>query len=168
MIEDAIQLADGQALQKRRGSWILQPEGLTVDVQVEGDVATITEPDTGKVSRRRMAGGDRGQRPRQRPQATAGRPRPASDRWATLNEFTDETLRTLTASEARVWFVLFRDVRGGVARAGMTDIAKRAGLTRRGVVKAIAGLKRRQLVEVAIRGSVNGTPNAYRIVSRPA
>ncbi len=66
-------------------------------------------------------------------------------------------------AELRVWLILFRDVRDGVARTGMTDIARRAGLTRRGVVKAVAGLKRRRLIEVVARGSVNGSPNVYRV-----
>jgi DNA-binding transcriptional regulator LsrR (DeoR family) len=62
-----------------------------------------------------------------------------------------------------VWLILFRDVRDGLARAGMSDIARRAGLSRRGVVKAIDGLKKRRMIEVAVRGSVNGSTNAYRI-----
>ena len=86
-----------------------------------------------------------------------------SDRWAAYNAFVDATLGGLGEAELRVWLILFRDVRDGVARTGMTDIARRAGLSRRGVVKAVAGLKRRRLVEVVARGSVNGSPNMYRV-----
>lgn len=84
-------------------------------------------------------------------------------RWAAYNAFVDATLGGLGEAELRVWLILFRDVRDGVARTGMTDIARRAGLTRRGVVKAIAGLKRRRLVERVTRGTVNGNPNTYRV-----
>jgi DNA-binding phage protein len=86
-----------------------------------------------------------------------------SDRWATYNQFVDSTLRDIGEAESKVWLILFRDVRNGLARTGMSDIARRAGLSRRGVVKAIAGLKRRRLVEVITRGSVNGSPNSYRV-----
>jgi hypothetical protein len=91
------------------------------------------------------------------------------DRWAVYNGFVDHTLRELSEAELRVWLILFRDVRDGLARAGMTDIARRAGLSRRGVVKAVAGLKHRRLIEVAVRGSVNGSTNAYRVYgARPS
>jgi DNA-binding MarR family transcriptional regulator len=88
------------------------------------------------------------------------------DRWATFNTFVDAVLAQTSEAEVRVWLVLYRDVKpGGLARVGMTDIARRAGLTRRGVVKAINGLKRRRLIEVTARGSINGTPNAYRLLN---
>jgi hypothetical protein len=45
----------------------------------------------------------------------------------------------------------------------MTDIARRAKLTRRGVVKAISGLKEKRLIEVVTRGSKDGSPNVYRV-----
>ena len=91
------------------------------------------------------------------------------DRWAAYNGFVDYTLRELSEAELRVWLILFRDVRDGLARAGMSDIARRAGLSRRGVVKAVAGLKHRRLIEVVVRGSVNGSTNAYRVHgSRPS
>lgn len=89
-----------------------------------------------------------------------------NDRWATFNTFVDAVLAQTSEAEVRVWLVLYRDVKpGGLARVGMTDIARRAGLTRRGVVKAINGLKRRRLIEVTARGSINGTPNAYRLLN---
>jgi hypothetical protein len=92
--------------------------------------------------------------------------RRSGDRWSVLNTFVDAVLADATEAEVRVWLVLYRDVKqGGLARVGMTDIARRAGLTRRAVVNAIAALKGRQAVEVVTRGSINGTPNAYRLHS---
>lgn len=107
------------------------------------------------------------------PTPAAGNARSAArrsgDRWATLNTFVDAVLADATEAEVRVWLVLYRDVKqGGLARVGMTDIARRAGLTRRAVVNAIAALKARQAVEVVTRGSINGTPNAYRLHSTGA
>jgi len=90
-------------------------------------------------------------------------------RWATLNTFVDAELADATEAEVRVWLVLYRDVKpGGLARVGMTDIARRAGLTRRAVVNAISSLKTRQLIEVVVRGSINGSPNAYRLLNTGA
>jgi len=90
-------------------------------------------------------------------------------RWATLNTFVDAVLADATEAEVRVWLVLYRDVKpGGLARVGMTDIARRAGLTRRAVVNAISSLKTRQLIEVVVRGSINGSPNAYRLLNTGA
>jgi CRP-like cAMP-binding protein len=90
-------------------------------------------------------------------------------RWVTLNTFVDAELAGLKATEVRVWLVLYRDVKpGGLARTGMTDIARRAGVSRRAVVKAINGLKKRGLIEVVTRGSINGTPNVYRLLNTGA
>lgn len=87
-------------------------------------------------------------------------------RWSTLNTFVDSVLAHASEAEVRVWLVIYRDVKpGGLARVGMTDIARRAGLTRRAVVNAINGLKARRLIEVVTRGSINGTPNAYRLLN---
>lgn len=100
--------------------------------------------------------------------APAGRPiprkgKPDAARWAKLNATVDVRLRDLGDAELRAWLVLFRDERGGVARAGMGDIARRAGLSRRAVVKAIGRLKDRGLVEITARGTVGGLPNTYRL-----
>ena len=89
--------------------------------------------------------------------------RKSPDRWAALNALVDVQLRDLTAAETAVWLILFRDVRNGVAKTGMSDIAARAGITRRGVVKAMKGLRDKQLVDVIKRGTVAGIPNTYRV-----
>lgn len=98
-----------------------------------------------------------------KPQATQAKRRRNPERWATFNGFVDVTAKELTPAELLCWLVLYRDVRNGVARTGMTDIARRAGLTRRGVVKAIGGLKEKRLVEVVTRGSKDGSTNVYRV-----
>ena len=113
------------------------------------------------------------QRAEQRAAEAASRPaggrspakaaRKSADRWGTFNGWVDATAGELSRAELLCWLVLFRDVRNGVARTGMTDIARRAKLTRRGVVKAISGLKEKRLIEVVTRGSKDGSPNVYRV-----
>jgi hypothetical protein len=101
-----------------------------------------------------------------RPRGRSTGNRAGGERWANLNTFVDTALAKATEAEVRVWLVLYREVRpGGLARVGMTDIAHRAGMTRRAVVKGINGLKRHGLIEVAARGSINGTPNSYRLLN---
>jgi len=120
----------------------------------------MTPPDLAARARQRIAS-----RPEADPQT---RPRIAStgkggDRWSMLNTFVDAVMRGAGDAELRVWLVLYRDARGSLAQAGMTDIARRAGLSRRGVVKAINALKARGLLEVTVRGTINGRPNTYRL-----
>jgi hypothetical protein len=96
----------------------------------------------------------------------AASPEPSGNRWAALNAFVDAVLADATEAETRVWLVIFRDVKpGGLARIGMTDIACRTGMTRRAVVNAVAGLKKRGVIEVTSRGSINGNPNTYRVLA---
>jgi hypothetical protein len=90
------------------------------------------------------------------------------DRFAPLNDLVDHVLRHVDGiAEVKTWMVLFREVKNGVAKAGMTDIATRAGLTRRGVVKAIARLKARGLILVVSKGTVGGATNTYRLLVPP-
>lgn len=90
--------------------------------------------------------------------------RTRSERFATLNAFVDVSLAELTGAEAKVWLILFRDTKAdGTARTGQTDLARRAGLSRRGVQVAIGKLIKRGLVSVTRRGRLNGGPSTYRI-----
>jgi hypothetical protein len=68
--------------------------------------------------------------------APAGKPkrRSRSERFAMLNAFADFGLTGPTGAETKVWLILFRDVKAatGTARTGQANIARRAGLSRRG------------------------------------
>src|SRR5205823_5529283 len=88
------------------------------------------------------------------PSAVVDQPEKPSrgDRFRVLNSFVDVSLRELTPAEVKVWLVLYRDTRDGVARVAQADVAVRAGLSTRGVRKGLAGLARRGLVEVLRRG----------------
>ena len=95
----------------------------------------------------------------------ASKQRAQIDRWATLNAFVDGAMSQCTAAEVRVWLVLYREVKpGGLARIGMGQISRVAGIERRSVVRALEVLKRRKFVEVVTRGTINGMPNAYRLL----
>ena len=90
-------------------------------------------------------------------------PKQSGDRFPTFNRFVDITMRDLTPSERLVWFVLFRDVRDGVARVAQADVATRSGLTQSTVSLAIKRLIERRLVQVVYQGGFNQGMSIYRI-----
>jgi DNA-binding transcriptional ArsR family regulator len=83
------------------------------------------------------------------------------DRFRTLNAFVDVTMRELTPSEKIVWFVLFREVRNGVASVAQDDIATRSGLTQPTVSLAIQRLIGRGLVRVVRQGGFRRGQSTY-------
>jgi hypothetical protein len=91
--------------------------------------------------------------------------RSRSERFATLNAFTDISLAGLTGAEAKVWLILWRDIKAatGTARTGQADIARRAGIKPRMVRYALASLERKGMVEVVRRGRLNAGPSIYRV-----
>lgn len=124
-------------------------------------------PATGKVttSGGKAAGGAGKGSPHGRASGRADEPKrkAAADRFAMLNGFVDVTMRDLTPSERLVWFVLFRDVRDGVARASQADIATRSGLTQPTVSLAIKRLAKRGLLRVVRQGGFRQGLSTYRI-----
>ena len=98
--------------------------------------------------------------------APAAKPkrRARSERFAALNAFTDCALSDLTGAEAKVWLILFRDTKAatGTARTGQADIARPAGLSLRGVRKALPGLKHVRFVTIHRRAGLNSRPPVYR------
>jgi hypothetical protein len=101
-----------------------------------------------------------------RQKSVAGR-RPAF-RFQVLNLFVDEGLRGLTRAEVAVWLVLYRDTKpGGVATASVGDLAVRAGLSRRNVVRAVGRLRARGMLKVVRKGGLNAGPSSYRVFPVP-
>ena len=101
---------------------------------------------------------------KRRRDATKPKRRSRSERFATLNAFVDFGISDagLTPAEALVWLVLFRDTKGdGTARTGQADIARRAGLSRRGVQAALTKLIAKGFVAVVRRGRLNVGPSTY-------
>lgn len=99
--------------------------------------------------------------------AKAAKPHTArkAARWAVLNAFADMGMAGLTGAETKVWMILFRDVKAatGTARTGQADIARRAGITPRGVRKALDRLQAKGLVKLVHFGRLNLGPSVYRV-----
>jgi hypothetical protein len=91
----------------------------------------------------------------------------ARERFAVLNTFVDFALADLTRAEIAVWLVLYRDTRDGTARTSFNDLARRAGLNRRNVGKALRGLESRGLVKVVHRGGLRRGVSRYRVRGLP-
>jgi predicted transcriptional regulator len=87
-----------------------------------------------------------------------------STRFATLNTFTDVTLRELCRAELAVWLTLYRDTKpDGLARTSQADVARRTGLNVGTVKRAVARLCRRGLLTAVSRGNVHRGPSVYRV-----
>lgn len=92
-------------------------------------------------------------------------PAAGAGRFATLNQFLDFTLRELTAAEAKVWMLVFRDTKpNGLARVGQDDLSKRSGVSTRAVRSAIVALQERGLLVVVKRGRLQSGPSTYRVL----
>ena len=76
----------------------------------------------------------------------------ARDRFAIINDFVDFTLGSLSESEVAVWLVLWRDTKDGTARTAQTDIARRAGIGLRTVVRSVGILKTKGLLQTVHQG----------------
>ncbi|QDS98142.1 transcriptional regulator [Adhaeretor mobilis] len=121
-------------------------DGCRVLPPIDDGNRQATEPPTPKAKRNRKQ--------------TAGR-------FATLNQFIDETLATLCRGDIAVWMILYRDTRNGTARTARTDIAKRAGLSLRGVGKVLRRLEKQGLLKQVYRGGLNRGPSRYRVIPTP-
>ena len=88
----------------------------------------------------------------------------AGDRFAIINNFVDFTLGSLSESEVAVWLVLWRDTKDGTARTAQTDIARRAGIGLRTVVRTVGILKTKGLLVTVYRGGLNRGLNVYRVL----
>jgi CRP-like cAMP-binding protein len=80
-----------------------------------------------------------------------------------LNSFVDGMLRSLKRNELAVWLILYRDTRDGVACTSQADIARRAGTSKRTVIRALGRLQKLGLVELLRRGTMHGLPSSYRV-----
>ena len=92
-------------------------------------------------------------------------PKKDTSRWNELNQFIDVTMRDLPPAQKAVWLVLFRDERKGVAKSAQSDIARRCGLSRESVSRAIAELERRGLVQTLHQGGLNQGLSWYRVMA---
>jgi hypothetical protein len=80
-----------------------------------------------------------------------------------LAAFVDEGVRTLSRSELAVYLTLMRDTRpDGTARAGLDDLARRGGMSKRSASRAVQSLVNRGVLRI-IRHGVPGKPTLYTI-----
>ena len=87
--------------------------------------------------------------------------------FKTLAGFVDEGARMLNRSELAVFLILMRDTKpDGTARAALTDIATRGGLSKRSASRAVQSLIGRGVVHV-VRPGVAGKPTLYTIFPLP-
>ena len=107
---------------------------------------------------------DDGQKPERKPNHTTT-PKRDANRWQELNHFIDVTMRDLTPAQTAVWLTLFRDERKGVSKSAQTDIARRCGLSRESVSRAIVELERLGLVQTIHQGGLNRGFSWYRVTA---
>ena len=92
------------------------------------------------------------------------RQKETGERFTTINAFVDFTLAGLTRNEAAVWLVLWRDTKVGTARTAQSDIARRAGVNRRTVIRILGKLESTGLLLTVHRGGFNRGMNVYRVL----
>ena len=92
------------------------------------------------------------------------RSKETGERFTTINAFVDFTLAGLTRNEAAVWLVLWRDTKDGTARTAQSDIACRAGINRRTVIRVLGKLESTGLLRTVHRGGFNRGMNVYRVL----
>lgn len=158
MTTECLHLRDGRRLQNRRGSWVMLPEETGVEVRVDGREAIVTDQDGRTFTAEIIDQAETMAKKRASKKSTG-----KGDRWPMLNNVVDLAMRDLTAAEIKVWLVLFRDVRNGLARTSMADIARRAGLEPRSAKRAMRSLEARRLVRIVAHGTIDGKPNAYQL-----
>lgn len=85
-------------------------------------------------------------------------------RFAVLNGFVDASMGTLPRAAALVWVCLWRDTRpDGLARTAVADLARRVGVDRSTVLRALPLLVERGLLEVVRRGGLGRGVSVYRV-----
>lgn len=91
----------------------------------------------------------------------------AGERFALLNTFVDFGLAGLSRAEVAVWLVLYRDTKDGTARTSYDDLARRGGLNRRNVGRALRTLGERGMVKTIRKGGLGRGPSSYRLRGTP-
>jgi hypothetical protein len=86
------------------------------------------------------------------------------ERFRLLNGFVDFSLADLTRGEIAVWLILYRDSRDGIAQTSIADLARRGGLNRVTVIRALRRLEGAGLLQAVHRGGLNRGPSRYRVL----
>lgn len=85
-------------------------------------------------------------------------------RFAVLNGFVDAGMGALPRAAALAWICLWRDTKpDGLARTAVADLARRVGVDRSTVLRALPLLVERGLLEVVRRGGLGRGVSVYRV-----
>jgi hypothetical protein len=161
-----LQLPDGRTLQERRGSWILQPDGITVTVERTGELVRVADPDSGRVilEAEPVAPGPAAKPAGGKPAATPAAP----GRWQTFNQFVDVIGPELTLAEREVWHVMFRHTRGGVVETTARQLATAARLDKETVWLAQRRLEAAGLIRTMFKSKDRSRASRYALHPSPA
>ncbi len=146
MTMECLELQSGRRLERHRSRWVMMPGEKAVGVVIEGSVAVVTDPDTGRelrdpivdsldamfppkkrVRTQRVTGGD--------PAGTSA----AVGRWQTLNQFVDLVGPRLSLADRWVWMKMFRLAMHGVCETSVRQLAA-GGISRSTAEGAIRSL----------------------------
>ena len=165
-----LQLPDGRTLEERRGTWIIQPPGITVAVVRTAGEILVTDPDTSSVVYQGpVAAGTAGAgQPTGKPATTPGRLTASPGRWQTFNQFVDVIGPELTLAEREVWHVMFRHARGGVVETTARRLATACRIDKATVVRAHARLEAVGLIRTIWRSTDRSKASKYAFNPSPA
>ena len=105
------------------------------------------------------------QQAKDQPQNKPRRSGKTGERFAVLNQFVDVRMADLTRAQLVTWLTLYRDTRDGMARTSASDIARRGGLSRQSVQKAIWTLKKLGLLEHVYKGGLGRGLSIFKVQS---
>ena len=85
------------------------------------------------------------------------------DRFATVNEFVDVAMRSLSGVDVKVWLTVWRDTRHGTACVSNRELGLRSGHDERSVRRSVRVLVRSGWLEVVKRGGIGRGASVYRV-----
>jgi hypothetical protein len=89
----------------------------------------------------------------------------SAQRFQTINDFVDLSMRGLTGAAATAWMVLWRDTKpNGLAKTAISDLARRMGCSKATAKRAIRELKAAGLLAVPVLGGLGRGASVYRVV----
>ena len=85
-------------------------------------------------------------------------------RFQAINDFVDNTMKTLDFRASLAWFTLWRNTKpNGLARIAMSDLARRMGCSQDTAKRAIKDLKNAGLLTVVELGGKHRGVSTYRL-----
>ena len=89
----------------------------------------------------------------------------SAQRFQTINDFVDLSMRGLTGAAATAWMVLWRDTKpNGLAKTAISDLARRMGCSKATAKRAVRELKAAGLLDVLVLGGLGRGASVYRVV----